>query len=176
MKHEFTPILPMDICTIPEASVAGDTEEVLKEEKMDCVVGRARYTDNPRGQIIGEETGFLKPLFRRDDLRLLSMDVVGEQATEVVHIGLMALLVEADEDVFNRACFNCSTWDAFTNTRPTTRFSSIFMGLPASRTHAMKLNVLLRPAHPPTGASPRVCWLAERSQPQARASPALIRR
>lgn len=109
LKREISPILPTGIYTIPEASMAGETEESLQEKKVDYVVGRARYADNPRGQIIGDETGFLELLFRRDDLRLLGVHVVGEQATEVVHIGLMALLAGADADIFNRACFNYPT-------------------------------------------------------------------
>ncbi|HXI69747.1 MAG TPA: Si-specific NAD(P)(+) transhydrogenase [Verrucomicrobiae bacterium] len=109
LKKEIASILPTGIYTIPEASMAGETEESLKEKKIDYLVGRARYADNPRGQIIGDETGFLKLIFRRDDLRLLGVHVVGEQATEVVHIGLMALLAGADAEIFNRACFNYPT-------------------------------------------------------------------
>ncbi len=106
LKKGLAPILPTGIYTIPEASMAGETEESLKEKNIPYLAGRARYADNPRGQIIGDENGFLKLLFRRDDLRLLGVHVLGEQATEVVHIGLMALLTEADADIFNRACFN----------------------------------------------------------------------
>jgi NAD(P) transhydrogenase len=53
--------------------------------------------------------GFLKLLFRRDDLRLLGVHVMGEQATEVVHIGLMAMMMNATAELFNRACFNYPT-------------------------------------------------------------------
>lgn len=109
LKRDLAPILPIGIYTIPEASMAGETEEGLKEKKMDYLAGRARYADNPRGQIIGDENGFIKLLFRRQDMRLLGVHVVGEHATEVVHIGLMALLAEADADIFNRACFNFPT-------------------------------------------------------------------
>ncbi len=109
MKCEIAPILPTGIYTIPEASMVGETEESLQEKQIDYLVGRARYMDNPRGQIIGDETGFLKLLFRRDDLRLLGVHIVGEHATEVVHVGLMALLAEADAEIFNRACFNYPT-------------------------------------------------------------------
>ncbi len=63
-KDVVAPILPTGIYTIPEASMAGETEESLKEKGIDYVVGRARYADNPRGQIIGDESGFLKLIFR----------------------------------------------------------------------------------------------------------------
>ena len=55
------------------------------------MIGRARYADSPRGDIIGDSTGFLKLLFHQDDLRLLGVHVLGEQATELVHIGLFAM-------------------------------------------------------------------------------------
>jgi NAD(P) transhydrogenase len=76
---------------------------------VDYIAGRARYADNPRGRIIGDDTGFLKLLFRRDNMRLLGVHVIGEQATEVVHPGLVALLTESGADLFNRACFNYPT-------------------------------------------------------------------
>jgi NAD(P) transhydrogenase len=108
-KADLTPVLPTGIYTIPEASMVGETEESLKNKRVDFVAGRARYADNPRGRIVGEADGFLKLLFRREDMRLLGAHVVGEQATEVIHIALMALLSESGADLFNRACFNYPT-------------------------------------------------------------------
>src|SRR5437762_10802355 len=108
-KDVVAPILPIGIYTIPEASMAGETEESLKAKGIAYIVGRARYMDNPRGQIIGDENGLLKLIFSRDDMRLLGVHVVGEQATELVHIGLIAMMAEAGADLFNRTCFNYPT-------------------------------------------------------------------
>jgi NAD(P) transhydrogenase len=108
-KEAAAPVLPTGIYTIPEASMAGETEESLKEKNIPYVVGRARYADNPRGQIIGDEHGLLKLIFRREDMRLLGVHVVGEQATEVVHIGLIAMVAGVGASVFNRVCFNYPT-------------------------------------------------------------------
>src|SRR5438477_3540058 len=105
-KDVIAPILPTGIYTIPEASMAGETEESLKAHNIPYVIGRARYADNPRGQIIGDEHGLLKLIFRPEDMRLLGVHVVGEQATELVHIGLMAMLAGVSASVFNRVCFN----------------------------------------------------------------------
>ena len=107
-KHT-SPVLPTGIYTIPEASMAGETETSLKAAGVDYVVGRAPYAQNARGQIIGDETGLLKLLFRRTDMRLLGVHVVGEQATEVVHIGLLALMTGGDAELFSNACFNYPT-------------------------------------------------------------------
>ncbi len=109
LKSDLAPLLPTGIYTIPEASCVGATEAALVEQKIPYVVGRARYADIPRGDIIGDSAGFLKLLFRRDDLRLLGVHVMGEHATEVVHIGLIAMLSNATAELFNRACFNYPT-------------------------------------------------------------------
>ena len=108
-KKDIATILPTGIYTIPEASMVGETEASLREKGVDFIAGRARYADVPRGEIIGDETGFLKLLFRREDMRLLGVHVIGEHATELVHIGLIAMLAEAGADLFNRACFNYPT-------------------------------------------------------------------
>jgi NAD(P) transhydrogenase len=108
-KSALAPLLPTGIYTIPETSLVGETEEALKEKGVDYIAGRARYADLPRGRIVGDETGFLKLLFRKEDMRLMGVHALGEQATEVVHIGLIAMLAEGTADLFNRACFNYPT-------------------------------------------------------------------
>ena len=108
-KKGVASVLPFGIYSIPEVSMAGETEEALKEKGIPYVVGRARYGDNPRGMIIGDYDGFLKLLYHRDDMSLLGVHVIGEIATEIVHIGLMALMTDAHSDLFIRACYNYPT-------------------------------------------------------------------
>jgi NAD(P) transhydrogenase len=105
----LSPLLPNGIYTIPEVSMIGETEESLQKKKIDYVVGRSNYADNPRGQIIGDKDGFLKLIFQRNDLKLVGVHVIGELATEVVHIGLMAMLFGGTANVFVEACFNVPT-------------------------------------------------------------------
>ncbi len=105
----LSPLLPNGIYTIPEVSMVGETEESLKKKGTDYVVGRARYEDNARGEIVGDRDGFLKLLFRREDMKLIGVHVIGELATEVVHIGLMAMLTGSTAEVFVEACFNIPT-------------------------------------------------------------------
>jgi NAD(P) transhydrogenase len=116
VRHAFglkatnlSPLLPNGIYTIPEVSMVGETEESLQKKKVDYVVGRAKYVDNARGRIIGDEEGFLKLLFRRSDLKLIGVHVMGELATEIVHIGLMAMLTDGSANIFVEACFNTPT-------------------------------------------------------------------
>jgi NAD(P) transhydrogenase len=109
IKKQIAPVLPSGIYTIPEVSTAGLTEAQAKEKGIECIVGRGDYVQNPRGQIIGDKIGFLKLVFQRSDMKLLGVHVIGELATEVVHIGLMALMTGGGADLFMDTCFNYPT-------------------------------------------------------------------
>ena len=89
--------------------MVGETEDSLKSKGVDYIVGRSAYQDNARGRIIGDKHGFLKLLFRRPDMKLLGVHVVGEQATELVHIGMVAMLTDSKAMIFDEACFNVPT-------------------------------------------------------------------
>jgi NAD(P) transhydrogenase len=108
-KKALAPVLPYGIYTIPEVSMAGETEESLCAKGVDYIVGRAAYRNNARGQIIGDPEGLLKLLFERSTLKLLGVHVIGEQATELVHIGLTVLLAGAGADLFIQTCYNYPT-------------------------------------------------------------------
>jgi NAD(P) transhydrogenase len=102
-------LLPTGIYTIPEASAVGETEASLKAKGTEYVVGKALYAENPRGKIIGDETGFLKLLFRKSDMALVGVHVIGEQATELVHTGLMVMRAGGGLDLILHTCFNYPT-------------------------------------------------------------------
>lgn len=108
-KPEIAPVLPYGVYTIPEVSMAGETEESLRAKGIDYVAGKALYRENARGSIVGDKDGFLKLLFRREGMTLLGVHAIGEQASELIHVGLLALLVEGGWDLFNRICFNYPT-------------------------------------------------------------------
>ena len=120
-KSDIAPLLPTGIYTIPEASMVGATEDTLRKDGVDVIVGRARYADLPRGQIIGDQTGFLKLVFRRDDMRLMGVHVIGEQATELVHVGMVAMLANADADLFIAPASITRRSVISTNMQPMTR-------------------------------------------------------
>jgi NAD(P) transhydrogenase len=104
-----SPLLPNGIYTIPEVSMVGETEESLKKKGVAYIVGRANYWENARGRIIGDQDGFLKLLFRQDDLKLIGVHIMGDLATEVVHIGLVAMMCNASANLFDDACLNLPT-------------------------------------------------------------------
>ncbi|MBY0524354.1 MAG: Si-specific NAD(P)(+) transhydrogenase [Gemmataceae bacterium] len=108
-REGVSKVLPYGIYTIPECSMAGETEESLTEQKVPYVAGKASYAANARGQIVGDTTGLLKLLFRLPDMKLVGVHMIGEGATEMVHIGLTALMVNADADLFIQTCYNYPT-------------------------------------------------------------------
>ncbi|MBI1861846.1 MAG: Si-specific NAD(P)(+) transhydrogenase [Deltaproteobacteria bacterium] len=108
-KSDLAPILPYGIYTIPECSMAGETEQALMEKKIPYVAGVAHYKDNARGKIVGEESGILKLLFHKETKALLGVHVLGEQSSELVHTGLVALLTKSTADLFIQTCFNYPT-------------------------------------------------------------------
>jgi hypothetical protein len=90
-KQRVASMLPMGIYTIPEISAAGETEESCKEKKIDYCVGRALYANNAQGHIIGDTAGMLKLVFARADKKLLGVSIIGESATELIHVGMAVL-------------------------------------------------------------------------------------
>ncbi|MBV9444095.1 MAG: Si-specific NAD(P)(+) transhydrogenase [Acidobacteriaceae bacterium] len=102
-------LLPTGVYTIPEVGMVGDTEESLKQKGIDYVVGLGPYQANARGRIVGDDSGFLKLLFHKDDMKLLGVHAMGERATELVHIGLLAMLTDSTADLFSDMCFNMPT-------------------------------------------------------------------
>jgi NAD(P) transhydrogenase len=108
-KTRVSPHLPYGLYTIPEVSMCGTTEEDAIAAGIDVTVGRARYGGCARGQIVGDLDGLLKLVFRTDDKRLIGVHVLGERATELVHIGEMVMLCGGTIDAFIDAVFNYPT-------------------------------------------------------------------
>ena len=108
-KTHVSPITPYGIFTIPEASMVGATENDLKKTGTPYEVGRARYAGNARGQIIGDTDGLLKLVFEVPTKRLLGVHIIGERATELVHIGQMVMEFGGTIDTFIDCVFNFPT-------------------------------------------------------------------
>jgi NAD(P) transhydrogenase len=108
-KQRVASLLPMGIYTIPEISAAGETETSCKEKGIDFCVGRAHYENNARGHIVGDTSGMLKLIFSRVDRKLLGVSVIGESATELIHIGMIVLDKGLSIDEFIEQVFNYPT-------------------------------------------------------------------
>jgi NAD(P) transhydrogenase len=101
--------LPYGVYTIPEISMIGRTERQLTEGKIPYEVGIARYEELARGQILGDQTGRLKLLFDPRSLKLLGIHIIGEGATELVHIGQAIMNTGATIEYFRDTVFNYPT-------------------------------------------------------------------
>lgn len=108
-KQRLASTMPMGIYTIPEISAVGESEETCQEKKIPCEVGRARYENNARGMIIGDTVGLLKLVFRRDNHALLGAHIIGESATELIHIGSTVVEMGGKLDSFIEMVFNYPT-------------------------------------------------------------------
>jgi NAD(P) transhydrogenase len=100
---------PYGIYTIPEISFIGKTEEQLTEEDVPYEVGMAYYRDTARGQIRGEITGRLKLIFHRESRAVLGVHIIGEGASELVHIGQAVMILGGTVDYFIDTVFNYPT-------------------------------------------------------------------
>lgn len=105
-KTRVAPIFPLAVYTIPEISMAGETEESCKQKNVEYCIGRAFYRTNARGQISGDLGGEIKLVFRYPDKLLLGVHIIGVAAAELVHIGLIALQTECTIDMFVNTVFN----------------------------------------------------------------------
>lgn len=106
----FPASFPYGIYTIPEISWAGATEAELKEKQIAYVAGTAPFAEIARGIISGNRGGFIKLLVQPASRRLLGVHVIGHGATELVHIGQVALALGAPIDFFLENVFNYPTF------------------------------------------------------------------
>jgi NAD(P) transhydrogenase len=102
-------LFPYGIYTIPEISTVGRNEEELTEQNIAYEVGKARYREIARGQIIGDHIGLLKIIFHQDTRELLGVHIIGEGASELVHIGQAVLSFSGKVDYFINTVFNYPT-------------------------------------------------------------------
>ena len=102
-------LFPYGIYTVPEISTVGRTEEELTAQKIPYGVGRAWYREIARGQIVGDLEGLLKLLFHRETRELLGVHIIGEGATELIHIGQAVMTLGGKMDFFVHNVFNYPT-------------------------------------------------------------------
>lgn len=101
---------PYGIYSVPEISMVGMTEEEVRKKKIPYETGIARFRETSRGQIMGERGGFLKIIVCLETHRLLGVHIVGEAATELIHIGQAVLNFDGSFEYFIEATFNYPTF------------------------------------------------------------------
>jgi NAD(P) transhydrogenase len=104
-----TSLVPSGVYTIPEIACVGLSQTEAAAKKIDLIVGRADFSEVARAHIAGEPTGFLTLLCERGSAKVLGVQVLGEGATELVHLGQAAIANGATADFFIEQIFNFPT-------------------------------------------------------------------
>jgi NAD(P) transhydrogenase len=101
--------VPTGVYTIPEIACIGLSQTEAAAKKIEVIVGRADFHEVARAHIVGEPTGFLTLVCERSTTRVLGVQVLGESATELVHLGQAAIAMSATADFFVEQIFNFPT-------------------------------------------------------------------
>ncbi len=108
-KSQVSTLIPYGLYTIPEISMVGESEESLQRQGRPYRVGRAQYRNNARGQISGDPSGMIKLIFDPETRGILGVHIIGERASELIHVGQMAMHYAGTIDVFIESVFNFPT-------------------------------------------------------------------
>ena len=108
-KERMSLVLPLAVYAIPEISCVGVTEDECMAKQIPYLVGRAYYENNPRGQIIGDMSGMIKLVFSPNDKKLLGAHIIGEQASELIHIAAHVMIANGTIDAFIQSVYNYPT-------------------------------------------------------------------
>ncbi|MBI1911361.1 MAG: Si-specific NAD(P)(+) transhydrogenase [Deltaproteobacteria bacterium] len=106
---EVMEFIPLGIYTIPEISMVGATEDDLTAKGVPYEVGVAYFQEVARGQIIGDVHGMVKLIFNRQTRQLLGTHIIGEKASELIHIGQAVMNYGGPVDYFKDVVFNYPT-------------------------------------------------------------------
>ena len=80
------PPIPHAIFTHPQVAGVGKTEEELKEEGVDYIVGLNPYAKSAMGMALLSDHGFCKILFDAKTQKILGAHIVGEEASDMIHM------------------------------------------------------------------------------------------
>ncbi len=108
-KEQMSSVLPLAVYAIPEISLVGITEDECMAKQIPYLVGRAYYENNPRGQIIGDMSGMIKLIFSPTDKKLLGAHIIGEQASELIHLAAHVMIANGTIDAFIQSVYNYPT-------------------------------------------------------------------
>ncbi len=108
-KETLDPAVPTGIYTLPEVSMVGLTEDAARAAGEDVETGRSYFETNARARIAGSTEGLLKLVFRATDRRLLGAHILGEEATELIHVAQAVLHNAGTIDDFIDTTFNFPT-------------------------------------------------------------------
>jgi len=108
-KRQMSSLIPYGLYTIPEVSMVGESEDTLRAAGAPYLVGRGYLRNNARAQIAGDTAGLIKLLFNPETRRLLGVHIIGDRASELIHVGQMCMQLGGTIDVFIDNVFNFPT-------------------------------------------------------------------
>lgn len=108
-SHPAPEYFPYGIYAVPEMSSVGMTEEEVVKRGIPYEIGLAPLRETSRGKVMGLESGLMKAIFSLKTRRLLGVHIVGEGATELIHIGQAVLTLKGSLDYFIDNAFNYPT-------------------------------------------------------------------
>ncbi len=103
-------VIPTGVYSIPEVAGVGLTEQEAARQGIDYEIGRGRFSSNARGNISGATEGLVKLVFRRDDRTVIGAHILGEVASELIHIGQSAIHHRDTIEYFLDTTFNVPTY------------------------------------------------------------------
>lgn len=83
--------IPNVMYTWPEVACVGMTEEEAKEAGLEINIGRIPFKAIPRARCSGDEEGMVKIIGEKTSNRLIGMHIVGPNASEMIHEGVIAI-------------------------------------------------------------------------------------
>ena len=108
--NEVDAVIPTGVYSIPEIAGVGLTEQEAARQGIDYEIGRGRFSSNARGNISGATEGLVKLVFRRDDRTVIGAHILGEVASELIHIGQSAIHHRDTIEYFLDTTFNVPTY------------------------------------------------------------------
>ena len=108
-KRAVSSLVPYGLYTIPEISTVGESERSLRAAGTPYLIGRGWFDRNARAQIAGDTQGLVKLIFDPDTRRVLGVEIVGERASELIHVGQMCMQFAGTIDAFIENVFNFPT-------------------------------------------------------------------
>ncbi len=109
-KDTVDPLAPLGVYSIPEVAMVGLTEEAARARGVDVETGRCPFARNTRARIAGATDGLVKLVFRRDDRVLVGAHIVGDVASELIHLAQAVVSQAQPIDFFIHATFNVPTY------------------------------------------------------------------
>lgn len=107
---ELPDVIPYAIYSIPETSNIGLTEQEAKEKGYNITVGRAYYDNITQGDVSNQRNGMLKLVFETDTLKILGIHIIGERASDLIHLGQAVMTLGGDIRYFIDHVLNYPTY------------------------------------------------------------------